>query len=133
MITYLVEYLCILLIVLDIDRLNEVFCCVVTLRSQWKTIGLKLGMNYDIIEAIEKEQANLENMLMALLASWLRRQSNDQPKPSWKNLCDALQIADKTKADEIAKKHQCDCDECIGEFLKSLRKYCISLSISNDT
>ena len=111
----------------DIDDLNEVFCQVVNLRAHWKTLGLTLGIKYDEIEAIETDKSSSEDRLMELLASWLRIQNKAQSKPSWKSLCDAVRGIDKTKAEKIAKEHQCSCDECAGKIFH-LMNYCESMS-----
>ena len=85
-----------------------------SLRASWKTIGIRLGVNYPTIEAINVDHPRSEDKLMEVIAAWLRRKCDNQIMPSWKRLCWSLETIDKAKAEEIAKEHACDCQECVG-------------------
>ena len=93
--------------------LNGVQC----LSANWRKIGLSLGVSYNTVDAIEGERKKASDMLMDLLAVWLRRESEGQPKPTWKKLCEAVSTIDRTRAEVLAQEHQCDCPVCLGNFL----------------
>ena len=102
----------------DIDKdytsvLNGVHC----LSANWRKIGLSLGVSYNTVDAIEGERKKASDMLMDLLAVWLRRESEGQPKPTWKKLCEAVNTIDRTRAEVLAQEHQCDCPVCLGNCL----------------
>ena len=37
----------------------------------------------------------------------------EQPLPTWRVMCNAIASVDRGSAEQIAKRHQCDCDKCI--------------------
>ena len=105
---------------IDIEKdytsvLNGVQC----LSANWRKIGLSLGVSYNTVDAIEADRKKAGDMLMDLLAVWLRRESEGQPKPTWKKLCEAVSTIDKTRAEVLAQEHQCDCPVCLGDCLVS--------------
>ena len=62
---------------------------------------------------------------MDLVEAWLSRESEKQPKPTWKKLYEAVSTVDRTTAEAIAEEHQCDCC-CLGNvipdsFISSLK------------
>ena len=71
------------------------------------------------MEAIEKNRSKVEDKLFDLLATWLKRESENQPKPTWKKLCEAVSTVDRTRAEAIAEEHQCDCCYCLGNVILS--------------
>ena len=87
------------------------------LSAKWRKIGVDLGVSYDEIEAIEGNRKNTDDILVDLLAAWLRRESEGQPEPTWKKLCEVVSTIDKTTAEVLAQEHQCDCLSCQGNPL----------------
>ena len=73
-----------------------------------------LGIEYYRMEAIEKNRNKAEDKLFDLLATWLKRESENQPKPTWQKLAEAVNKLNRTRADKIAEEHQCDCSDCSG-------------------
>ena len=66
------------------------------------------------VETIRADHDTSIKRLSELIAVWLRRQSDGQPLPSWRVLCDAIASVDRTSAERIASKHQCYCVQCKG-------------------
>ena len=66
------------------------------------------------VESIREDYATSIKRLSELIAVWLRRESDGQPLPSWRVLCDAIASVDRTSAERIASKHQCYCIQCKG-------------------
>ena len=96
---------------------TSVYNGVQCLSAKWRTIGIGLGVSYDKVKAIEGNRNGTEDMLMDLLAVWLRRESEGQPEPTWKKLCEAVSTIDKVRAEMLAQEHQCDCPLCLGNCL----------------
>ena len=46
-------------------------------------------------------------MMFEMIASWLKRESKDQPVPSWNILLTVLSEYDRTKTEQIASKFVC--------------------------
>ncbi len=90
---------------------------IMNFRARWKHIGVTLGVKFHTIEAINVDCITSEDKLMEVIAAWLRRQCEDQIiMPSWRSLCLSMQTVDKTTAEELAKKNECDCQECAGQY-----------------
>ena len=102
----------------DIEDHTDVFESVGNLY--WKKIASRLRIDYDMMEGINRDEDTSEDKMMAVLAAWLRRRAKRQEKPSWRSLCVAIQALDKSKAEEIAERHKCDCKECCGNLLLSV-------------
>ena len=49
-----------------------------------------------------------------MLDQWLRRETIEQPCPTWRKLCQVLCNIDRTAAKKIAKDHQFDLNKHTG-------------------
>ena len=96
---------------------------------------MSLGVSYNTVDAIEGDRKKANDMLMDLLGVWLRRESEGQPKPTWKKLCEAVSTIDKTRAEVLAQEHQCGCPVCLGNclILHSVHAKCKHLFSSKRT
>ena len=57
-------------------------------RAKWYDIGLRLGMSADALDTIAKARLHQpEECFTDTIKVWLR---NDDPRPTWKALADAL-------------------------------------------
>ena len=71
------------------------------------------------MDTIEADNYGSSKRLAGLLDSWLRRWSSNQSIPSWRVLCKAITMVDRSRADAIANKHQCNCSQCTSELILS--------------
>ena len=68
------------------------------LANDWKTIGCLLGVTRTVIERIKLEEVGIRDCLQGVLAEWLKQVN---PPPTWKQLVDAVEGVDQSKAEEI--------------------------------
>ena len=99
------------------EDFSSVFTSIQYLAADWKKIGVNLEIPYSRIKAIESNRKRVDEKLMDLVEAWLRRESEKQPKPTWKKLCEAVSTVDRTRAEAIAEEHQCDCCYCLGNVI----------------
>ena len=78
-----------------------------TFSKDWKFIGSALGVNINALQSIEKNCKNNKEMILEMLASWLRRESKEQPVPSWNILLTILSEYDRIETEQIASKCVC--------------------------
>ena len=76
--------------------------------TDWKRLGLALGLRYPTLTKIKLEQReNITECKMEMLSAWLQQQDNVPQKgvPSWSMLRAALQeIGEKELADRIVSR-----------------------------
>ena len=86
-----------------------------SLSADWRKIGVGLGITFDRLGAIESSRKpDVDEMLMDMIAAWLKIDNETQPKPTWKKLCEAVGKINRRRAEVIAQEHQCDCSDCLG-------------------
>ena len=93
-----------------IDDLNAVFRKCKDFTEDWKFIGLELGIKKTTLDSIKKDCDNVKEMMLEMLASWLKRRSKKQPVPSWNILLTTLSEYDRIKTTQIAAKIVCKCN-----------------------
>ena len=85
--------------------IDDLFEVMVILRglTDWKILGLALGLLYPTLEYIEKDNDRNDECWMKMLAAWLRRQDNVYQKgvPSWSVLRAALKSVGENELGEI--------------------------------
>ena len=69
------------------------------LATKWTDIGTLLGVG-ESIDRISREKKRIHDCLREMLSEWLKQ---IDPTPTWKELIDALEIVDKSKAKEISE------------------------------
>jgi hypothetical protein len=74
--------------------------------AQWRNIGVLLGINDYILEAINHKEEEAHGCLREMLSKWLKCVSLS---PSWSKLADAVEPFNEAKAEEIRKAY---CNEC---------------------
>ena len=93
---------------IDIDNLDDVLDVVDDLTN-WKKLGLGLGLRYPTLTKIEEEQhGRIEDCKMEMLSAWLQQQDNVPQKgvPSWSVLRSALQkMGANELADQVKRDH----------------------------
>ena len=80
------------------EHMAEVCKCLFPLRAKWKTIGTFLCVDHNTLDAIKAESEDTGEMLMGLIAEWLKRCN---PPPTWQALAEAVQYISPDKAKEI--------------------------------
>ena len=100
---------------LDIENdYHNVFDSVRSLSADWRKIGVGLGITFNRLRAIESNRKEVDEMLLDMIATWLERDSETQPEPTWRKLCEAVGKINRGRAKVIAQEHQCDCSDCLG-------------------
>ena len=93
---------------------HNVLSSVQSLSADWRKIGVGLGITFNSLRAIESNRKEVDEMLMDMIAAWLEIDSETQPEPTWRKLCEAVRKINRRRAEEIAQEHQCDCSDCLG-------------------
>ena len=84
--------------------------------TDWKSLGLELGLHFSTLEAIKiEERGRVRKCMMRMLVSWLKKSDNVSKchGPSWQQLIKSLRaIEENNLADDIEKsllnKRSCD-------------------------
>ena len=71
-------------------------------------IGLELEIKKPTLDNIQKDCDDVKEMMVEMLASWLRKESKEQPVPSWNILLTALSEYDRVETEQIASKFVCE-------------------------
>ena len=74
--------------VLKNDNLREVLDIFWDYRASWKLIGVELGIDSGMLEAIDKNHSRVEDQLVQLIVKWLR---GNNPKPTRSKMARVLQ------------------------------------------
>ena len=93
---WLVKYL--LLCIDDKPKLKVVFKKLLPLAKDWMTIGGLLGVERYILSNIKTDEEGVQDCLHAMLSEWLKQVD---PPPTWKELVDAVEVVDLSKAKEL--------------------------------
>ena len=93
------------------DKANEIISQCHDVRADWWHLGIRLGVLYSTLEAIEAgHKGDVTRCLSALISAWLKRAKGDVNKdvsPTWKSLCKALSYINGPLAEAIAREHGC--------------------------
>ena len=82
---------------------NEVYLTTKQFSANWEDIGCILGITKSTIDIIARNNNNNVTRCMSdMIASWLKRETPEQPLPTWKNMCTAIASVDLTTAESIA-------------------------------
>ena len=81
-----------------------VFSVCKTFSKDWKFIGSALGVN---INTLQRNYKDVKGVMLEMLASWLRRESKEQPVSSWNILLTILSEYDRIETEQIASKCVC--------------------------
>ena len=79
-------------------ELREAFKELLPVASQWKTIGVLLGLPEHVLDQIKSDEEGVNNQLQKMISRWLKQTDSS---PSWKDLADAVESVDKRKAEKI--------------------------------
>ena len=75
--------------------------------SNWKDLGLQLGLHYTTLKAIKSDSSEVEDRLMECLAKWLEKADgvDDKGGATWSTLARALEQSNsgKSTAEHISK------------------------------
>ena len=85
----------------DRPKLKDVLKELLPLATEWKTIGILLGIQKHILDKIKKDEDGVRDCLQEMLAEWLKQVD---PPSTWRNLADAVKHVDQKKAQELAKR-----------------------------
>ena len=82
---------------------NDVYLTTKQFSANWEDIGSRLGIKRYTIDIIARNNTNDVTRCMSdMIASWLKRESQGQHLPTWKNMCTAIASVDLTAAESIA-------------------------------
>ena len=84
----------------DQPKLKDVLKRLISLASNWKTIGGLLGVERHVLDNIKKDEDDVRDCLHAMLSEWLKQVD---PQPTWKDIVDAIEEVDSSKAEEIRR------------------------------
>ena len=84
--------------------------------TDWKSLGLELGLHFSTLEAIKiEERCRVRKCMMRMLVAWLKKTDNVSSchGPSWQQLIESLRaIEENSLADDIERrlltKRSCD-------------------------
>ena len=71
--------------------------------TDWKTIGILLGLKMHILSKIESEERCENNRLLVMLSQWPKHQVD--PPPTWAALAEAVEMVNPFRAKVIREKH----------------------------
>ena len=95
-------------IVTGIDDFNEVNQTCEQFSAKWEKIGGRLDIRKNTIDIIARNNnKDAIKCMSELIATWLKRETLEQPLPTWKMLCTALATVDRTAAEKIAIDKGC--------------------------
>ena len=101
--TYVI-ILSLLYILTDIESdFNEVFQTTSKFSANWEDIGSRLGITKYTIDIIARNNGNDVTKCMSnMIEKWLKRETPEQPLPTWSHLCNAIASVDLSAAERIA-------------------------------
>ena len=87
----------------------EVYKVCKTFSKDWKFIGLALGIEISILHTIKKDRDDgVRQMMFEMITSWLIRETEEQPVPTWNILLTTLSEFDRVEAEKIASNFVCN-------------------------
>ena len=98
------------------NDLSEVYNACWEFRANWREIGLDLGIKESSLDAILVDEKECGKCMMKMFSAWLKRENEQQSRPTWKCLCTAIARVDRTASERIFSEHQSHCDLCKGKF-----------------
>ena len=81
---------------------NEVYQATKQLSANWEEIGCILGITKPTIDIIARNNNNVTRCMSDMIATWLKRETQEQPLPTWSRLCNAIASVDLSFAERIA-------------------------------
>ena len=85
----------------DTPKLKDVLKELLSLASHWKIIGGLLGLESHLLDKIKSDEEDAHDRLQKMLSEWLKQVD---PPPTWKDITDAVETINATKAQEIRKR-----------------------------
>ena len=82
-------------------QLNDVSKVLRPLATQWKTIGIFLGLQQHVLERIRCDEIGINDRLHEMLSEWLKQVN---PPPTWEDLANAIEDIDQLKVQEIRSR-----------------------------
>lgn len=84
----------------DQPKFKDVLKRLMPLASNWKIIGGLLGVERHVLDNIKRDEDDVRDCLYAMLSEWLKQVD---PQPTWKDIIDAVEEVDSSKAEEIRR------------------------------
>ena len=88
-------------VLLDKPKLRAALKKLLPLATNWKTIGVLLGISTHVLDKIKDDEVSVSDCLHAMLSEWLKQ---THPPPTWAALADAVQVIDPSMAHHIRSK-----------------------------
>ena len=82
----------------------------INFNKDWEFIGLALFVKKPTLDSIQENYHDVRKRMLEMLASWLKRENEKQPVPTWKILLKTLSEYDRMKCTQIAS--ELDCSVC---------------------
>ena len=84
-----------LYIITDIQDFNEVYQTTKQFSASWEDIGCILGITKYTINIIARNNSNdVTRCMSGMIETWLKRETPEQPLPTWSCLCNAIASVD---------------------------------------
>ena len=98
----------------DSDSISTVVVACNTVKHEWSKLGRYLDVGDATINEIAASKEDLFTNLSSLISAWVKREKPTH-RPSWRQLCKALEVmGNGDLAEKIAKEYQCTCKACTG-------------------
>ena len=82
---------------------NEVYQTTKQFSANWEDIGSRLGITKYTINIIARNNSNdVTGCMSDMIEAWLKRETPEQPLPTWSRLCNAIANVDLSSAERIA-------------------------------
>ena len=82
----------------------------INFNTDWEFIGLALFVKKPTLDNIQENYLDVRKRMLEMLASWLKRENEKQPVPTWNILLKTLSEYDRMKCTQIAS--ELDCSVC---------------------
>ena len=79
------------------DAFKELF----SLATHWRSIGTLLGLCQGVLDKINSDGASANDRLQMMTSEWLKQVTHP---PTWNNLVTAVEVFNKSKAQEIRQR-----------------------------
>ena len=76
-------------------------------QNDWTYIGSGLGISFESLRSIEVNRPDVRSRMFEMLASWLKKDSEYQPNPTWNSLLKTLYRFERIETENISRNFVC--------------------------
>ena len=84
-------------------ELKDAFKDLVSVATQWRTIGTLLGLSGHVLDKIKSDEDSAHDRLLTMLSEWLKQTADSHL--SWATLADAVEVINSSKAKEMRERY----------------------------